>query len=261
MKKIFATMAMAAFAAGAFAQGIYIYKTDGSRLGFKYNEIEKIEAYLEDDEPSTPMVNDVELTADASFANVLSATVDLKKGQSVTIKGIPSVDAKIQPAYFSGAGGSYTFNAADGKYKIMYNTEYDLVWTQFANDDWTKNYYPHCVWSSGPGVGHPGSNGSVPSAWGWDQPNYYACLVATADNVFEGDYYFEAGFQLRFYKGHGDWGNPFNANVVDTYPAYWCHWAGDDIKSENFGPGPDFTPGIYHVRLDLNENICYFTRK
>lgn len=262
MKKIIATAILAVAAAtGAAAQGIYIYKTDGQRLGFNYSEIDRIEAYMEEDVPDVPMINDVEFFDDADIDGVMSAYITLTKGETVTISGIPGIDGKIQPAYFSGAGGVYTFNAADGRYKVMYSTEYDLVWAQYANDDWTKNYYPHCVWMCGPGAGHPGSAGKTPTAWAWDRPWFYTCLVGTGNNIFEADVYLEDGFQFRFYKGHGDWGNTFDAQGVDTIPEYWCGWAAPDVKSVNFGPGPDFTPGVYHLRLDLNTNILSFLKK
>lgn len=207
-------------------------------------------------------VNGTTMTQDDQKA-FISCMVDLTNGQNVTFDGFSNLDCMLQPSYFEKVDGrTYKFIGVTQKYKILYSPVRELIYCKIEGKDWTERYYPNCLWITGVGIGHPmtcNHTGDNLSSWNFDDPRDYAMAMPTADGVYECDVYLDNGFMLRYYYGHTDWGHTFDAKHVDTVPEYWCHWAGKDIKSENFGPGEGFTAGTYHLKLDTNAMVLTYT--
>ena len=68
------------------------------------------------------------------------------------------------------------------------------------------------------------------------------------------------------------WGGELASTIVNTQPVnllgkgwYYSDPAtggtGGGHFTGDFVAGPDFTPGVYRVRIDLNKNICMFIDK
>lgn len=206
-------------------------------------------------------INGTEMTQDAQ-ADFISCILTLKKGDELKFDGFTNLDNMLEPIYFEGAGDTYRFKGADGKYKLLYSPKRELIYCKIEGDSWEDRYFPNCLWITGVGVGHPltcNHTGTNLSSWNFDDPRDYMIAMPTADGVYEIDVFLDGGFMMRFYYGHTDWGHTFDAKMIDTDPEYWCHWAGKDIKSENFGPGTGFEVGSYHLKLDVNKKLLTYT--
>lgn len=204
-------------------------------------------------------VNGLELTSQSAPAGFIAVEFDFTKGQYVNFEGFACLEYMLQPEYFVSESGRYKFNAPDGKYRILYSPDRELVYVEKPGA-----VHPETLWITGATFGHPKSSGLLPEDignWNWTNPKDYVCCVQTGNKIYETNMLLLSNFMFRFYFGKGDWDHQVTALDVETIPANYCGWVSAGVKSENFGPGPDFIPGIYHIKLDMNTKVCTFTRK
>lgn len=209
-------------------------------------------------------INGTELTQ-SNDPNYIGVELNLTKGQTVDFEGFSYLDYMLQPEYFTNENGQYKFNAPDGKYKISYNKNRELIYVEKT----TGAEFPETVWITGATFGHPRISGLLADDignWGWENPKDFICCVKTGDRIFETNLFLNNDFMFRFYKKKG-WNNEitsFDVTIVSEGDliARGGYWNGDQWQeTENFGPGANFRAGIYHVKLDMNTNTCTFTKK
>ena len=209
-------------------------------------------------------INGTELTQ-SNDPNYIGVELNLTKGQTVDFEGFSYLDYMLQPEYFTNENGQYKFNAPDGKYKISYNKNRELIYV----DKTTGAEFPETVWITGATFGHPRISGLLADDignWGWENPKDFICCMKTGDRIFETNLFLNNDFMFRFYKKKG-WNNEitsFDVTIVSEGDliARGGYWNGDQWQeTENFGPGANFRAGIYHVKLDMNTNTCTFTKK
>ena len=209
-------------------------------------------------------INGKELTQ-SDYPNYIGVELNLTKGQTVDFEGFSYLDYMLQPEYFTNENGQYKFNAPDGKYKISYNKNRELIYVEKT----TGAEFPETVWITGATFGHPRISGLLADDignWGWENPKDFICCVKTGDRIFETNLFLNNDFMFRFYKKKG-WNNEitsFDVTIVSEGDliARGGYWNGDQWQeTENFGPGANFRAGIYHVKLDMNTNTCTFTKK
>ncbi len=172
-------------------------------------------------------INGTELTQ-SNDPNYIGVELNLTKGQTVDFEGFSYLDYMLQPEYFTNENGQYKFNAPDGKYKISYNKNRELIYVEKT----TGAEFPETVWITGATFGHPRISGLLADDignWGWENPKDFICCVKTGDRIFETNLFLNNDFKWQ--------------------------------ETENFGPGANFRAGIYHVKLDMNTNTCTFTKK
>lgn len=209
-------------------------------------------------------INGTELTQ-SNDPNYIGVELNLTKGQTVDFEGFSYLDYMLQPEYFTNENGQYKFNAPDGKYKISYNKNRELIYVEKT----TGAEFPETVWITGATFGHPRISGLLADDignWGWENPKDFICCVKTGDRIFETNLFLNNDFMFRFYKKKG-WNNEitsFDVTIVSEGDLIGPggYWNGDQWQeTENFGPGANFRAGIYHVKLDMNTNTCTFTKK
>lgn len=214
--------------------------------------------------PESYKINGTELTQSTN-PSYIAVELNLTKGQVVDFEGFSYLDYMLQPEYFTNENGQYKFNAPDGKYRISYNKDRELIYVEKTTD----TEFPETVWITGAAFGHPRISGLLPDDignWGWDNPKDFICCVKTGDRVYETNLLLNNDFMFRFYKRKG-WNNEitsFDVTIVSEGDliALGGYWDGDQWKeTENFGPGNNFRAGIYHVKLDMNTNTCTFTKR
>lgn len=250
------------FVAGPeFTPGVYRVRIDLNKNICMF--IDKVdESQLK---PESYKINGTELIQ-SDILGYISAELNLTKGHIVDFEGFSYLDYMLQPEYFAKENGQYKFTAPDGKYKISYNNNRELVFVEKM----TAATYPEVMWITGAAFGHPKISGLLNddiANWGWSNPKDFVCCVATDNNIYETNLLLKDNFMFRFYNGKNNWNNgvsSFDVTIISEgdFIARGGYWDGDLWKeTENFGPGTNFRAGIYHVKLDMNAKTCTFTRK
>ena len=223
-------------------------------------------------QPESYKINGRELVQ-SSYTNYIGVELDLIKGQIVDFEGFTYLDYMLQPEYFIKENGQYRFNASDGKYKILYNKDRELMFVEVAD---VSLAYPDVLWVCGLRLGHPRISGLLiediagnlnNGNWLWDAPKDAICCIKTGERVFETTLLLQKDFMFKFFKQRGVWNDvitSFEVNIVSEGDligrgGYWeeNQWK----ETENFGPGGNFIPGVYHVKLDMNTKRCTFMKK
>ncbi len=102
-------------------------------------------------------INGTELTQSTN-PSYIAVELNLTKGQVVDFEGFSYLDYMLQPEYFTNENGQYKFNAPDGKYRISYNKDRELIYVEKTTD----TEFPETVWITGAAFGHPKSADSFP---------------------------------------------------------------------------------------------------
>ena len=116
--------------------------------------------------PESYKINGTELTQSTN-PSYIAVELNLTKGQVVDFEGFSYLDYMLQPEYFTNENGQYKFNAPDGKYRISYNKDRELIYVEKTTD----TEFPETVWITGAAFGHPRISGLLPDDignWGWD---------------------------------------------------------------------------------------------
>ncbi len=192
-----------------------------------------------------------------------SAELNLKKGEMVEFANIRHLRYLLQPEYFINRGVGYEFSAPDGRYRISYANERELIYVERIDK---TSFDEDVLFLTGANFAHPATSGAFAedfsaygnenSGWGWQKPRDYVCCVNTAPGVFETNLYLKNGFMFRGYKAKANWDT-----VVSPATGYTVKGAdgiGGTYNFDTSGPGT-FTPGSYHIVFDKNENTATFT--
>ena len=187
-----------------------------------------------------------------------SAELDLKKGERIEFGNIRHLRYLLQPEYFINRGSHYEFAASDGRYKVSYANERELIYVERIDK---TSYVDDVLFLTGVNFAHPCHTGAFnedKSSWGWDKAKDYVCCVTTSEGIYETTLNLLPGFMLRGYSAKGSWDTAVSPDTFEI--------TGDDASgiggTANFdtsGPG-DFNPGTYHIVFDKNNNTALFTR-
>ena len=173
----------------------------------------------------------------------------------------------LQPDFFENiTKDKAIFIGVDGNYKLYYDPINKLTYLENRSVN-----YPDGLWVCGSSFGHPQAGRVTVGAWTFNLPSDAFQCVKVADNIFETTLYLVKDFQFKFYKQR-PWGGELASTIVNTQPVnllgkgwYYSDPAtggtGGGHFTGDFVAGPDFTPGVYRVRIDLNKNICMFIDK
>lgn len=213
------------------------------------------------------LVNGQEMGILAEASSYLGIALELHQGDEVTFGNFGDVEKMLQPDFFEDiTKDKATFIGADGNYKLFYDPVNKLMYLENRSVN-----YPDGLWVCGANFGHPQAGRVTVDAWTFNLPSDVFQCVKVSDNIFETTLYLVKDFQFKFYKQRS-WGDELASTVVNPQPIdllgkgwYYSDPAtggtGGGHFTGDFVAGPDFTPGVYRVRIDLNKNICMFIDK
>ena len=207
-------------------------------------------------------INDQQLEAIDETTSKID--LDLAKGDTLVPSGFPEYsDWWIDPSFFSkNEDGSLTFNAYDGKYRIIADTKlryfrvYKLDGLNPAtlSDDGTG-----ALWIIGAGIGHP----SLANEVGWTTENAI-CMAPTGEKTYQavlvgGKTIATNSINFKFF-GQMGWGVELKGSANLTSKS---NLIGVGTGSDGHDDGNLFLPdgvvlqdnGIYVITVDLTQGI------
>ena len=119
---------------------------------------------------------------DMLSADTYGATVDLEKGQTISVSGISSPASwYMDPDYFTVDASGLSFNASSGKYYVTANTTSQYVAVKRVNEDGSDATLDGgALWLMGWGTAHP----TMGSQFGWT-PGAAYCMAEVRDRVYQ----------------------------------------------------------------------------
>lgn len=215
----------------------------------------------------TFLINGQEMSILSEATSYLGIPLELHAGDEITFDNFGDVKKMLQTDFFKDiSNNKATFTGTDGNYKLFYDPVNKLIYIENRSAN-----YPDALWVCGESFGHPQAGWVTVTPWTFNTPGDVFQCVKVADNVFETTLYLVKDFKFKFYKQRG-WGNELTSTAINPQPVnllgkgwYYSDPAtggtGGGHFTGDFVAGPDFTPGVYRVRIDLNKNICMFIDK
>lgn len=185
--------------------------------------------------------------------------VELVESAKINFIGFGSdVTGMLRPEFFKDISGTRAkFDGPSVLYNLKYNTSNGFLYMERPRDI----FYPEVMYIVGTGVGFPSEPYVATLAWDFTYPHQWYFFKKVGASVFEAVVYIDQTMGFKFFRGYG-W-----AQEEDTKDRYIVEPA-DLVTRSTPGdliPGPEFTPGLYTIRIDKAvekiELIPFLSRK
>jgi hypothetical protein len=210
-------------------------------------DIDKVEVWPEWPAPANVSVDGSSLD-EMFYGTYKGIAMNLTQGQTVNFSGMTRLRTVLQSHYWDVLSETEAvFLGHDGAYDIIWDNESSRIFTEPR-----EKAFPDELFLCGTGWGHQGAYKVTTHGWSWDRPTDMMSLRRVSPGVFEGAVYLAQGFTFKFCKDHLMGQPQYEIQSVDL-KILKPEIVGGNIYGD-FVPGSGFQPGVFNLRVDLNNN-------
>ncbi len=200
----------------------------------------------------------------SSYAGYIELEAELKNANEVVFEGFDGdVASIVNPGFFTPkSGNTVVFRGQTGSYKVLLEESSGFIYVEQRSAR-----YPDAMWICGSGLGFGQEPYRARLQWNWSKPSDYVFMNKVGNDLFEAVVYAADGFGFKFFHQR-NWANPANGNKEEQSYNFTKLPEGVmiDLRNEwndpvgDCGPGENFVPGLYRLRIDMANKVITMTK-